>query len=635
MLKKILILTIIPISLLPSHGQLIRNLGINHAIVKANENRKVLLEKSIATDTIFFDTEFFEDFSSYHYEVVPRTNVWSDQYAFINSTYADSMISLGVATLDAYDQQGFPYYSSIQEVSEADTLTSQTFVFNEMPSDSLFFSFFYECGGKVSCPDSKDILLLDFYSAENEIWVTADTISGGEQMHTFKQHIVPVSDTLIENGFRFRFRNYVSLSMENIPGQDLGKYSNADQWHVDYIQLKSTGNRLELTSIDDMTIVKPLLPSLKELTAVPYSHYALAQSAIERTTIPITYRTIFPERSDIISLVRHYYSYDLGGNKLLRDLQYDENITPYDYFHEEEFFTAGFTYDEADTIGEIELTAVIEALAEDQKLVNDTVKRKEIYYDHYAYDDGTAELGLGIAGEYQNLNKIAVRFRVYRASNNPDTLKAILIYFNKSIDDYTSQSEYGISIRKNVGNIPSDDTLYTSKGFFPDYSLRLNEFARIELDRPIVVSDTFFVVIDQLDSYLNIGYDINNDNLNKIFFYTGQDWENSNSLPKGSLMVRASFGNHSLPLTKTETLEKSQDFKLFPNPVHDVMYFNLYYDNMTTYNIKVYNIMGVMLMNFISDHNSIDVSTLDKGIYILQMTSNDNKESITTKFLKE
>ncbi|MBA7565474.1 hypothetical protein ES708_07158 [subsurface metagenome] len=150
MLKKILTLTIILTRIIPSSGQIIKSLDYNHAVIKANEERKKIPLKSIGSDTIYFDSEFFEDFSSYHYEIFPRPNVWADQYAFINSTYADSMISLGVATLDAYDQKGFPYYSSLNKVAESDTLTSQIFVFNEIPEDTLFFSFFYQCGGKVS-----------------------------------------------------------------------------------------------------------------------------------------------------------------------------------------------------------------------------------------------------------------------------------------------------------------------------------------------------------------------------------------------------------------------------------------------------------------------------------------------------
>ncbi len=635
MLKKILTLTIILTRIIPSSGQIIKSLDYNHAVIKANEERKKIPLKSIGSDTIYFDSEFFEDFSSYHYEIFPRPNVWADQYAFINSTYADSMISLGVATLDAYDQKGFPYYSSLNKVAESDTLTSQIFVFNEIPEDTLFFSFFYQCGGKVSEPEITDTLILDFYSSEDTAWIMAHYLLGGEQMHTFEQVIIPVADSLIADGFRFRFRNYTSLALENIPGLDLGKFSNADQWHIDYIQIKSVTNRLSLTYLDDMTVVEPLLPTFTEYSTVPYKHLTFAQSAVERRTIPFSYRTIFPNMGTIVSLERYYFSYDLGTGELLRYLKYNENVEPFTYHYEEEYFTSGYTYKEEDTIGELELIAVINANSIDQNKINDTVKRREVYHDSYAYDDGTAELGLGISGEHQDLNRIAVRFRIFRRSNNPDTLKAVLIYFNKSIDDYTSESEYRISIRKNDGEKPASDTLYTSNLYFPNYSTRLNEFTRIELDRPIVVSDTFFIVIEQLDSYLNIGYDINNDNLRNIFFYTGQSWENSYSLPKGSLMVRPSFGNYTLPLTKTKSVEIAETLKIFPNPASEVLYIKLPHNGSEIYSVKVYNIMGVILMHLITDNNTIDISSLEKGMYILQLSSFDGEEKYTTKFIKE
>ena len=673
MLRKILILKIILISILPSYGQVIRNLGFNHAVVKARKESKVFFEKSIASDTIFFEDEFFEDFSSYHYEVFPRPDVWTDQSAFINSTYADTMISLGVATLDAYNKEGYPYYNSVSKLSGGDTLSSQFFSFNGSSADALLFSFFYQCGGKVSEPDDIDSLFVDFLVPYNliktdtfkidsiiyepivdtvevdsividtiyidSVWTQVHSIGGGEQMHRFKQVILPIDSFYMNNGFRFRFRNTVSLSMDNIMGQDLGKFSNADQWHIDYIQIKpyTESDSIELTKINDMCMIEPLRPSLTEYTTVPYHHYGYARE-IKRKTIPISYKTTFPDNTNVISLVRHYHSYDLLEDKTLNYLFYDENISPNSFFNDDEYFDPLFSYVEDDTIGIIELTAVIEAQAIDQKLVNDTAKRKEVYHDHYAYDDGTAELGLGIAGEQQSLNKIAVRFKIYKPSNDPDTLRAILIYFNKSIDDYTSTSEFRISIRKNDSEnpeIPASDTLYTSKGYFPDYNTKLNEFTRIELDRPIPLTDTFFVVIEQLDSYLNIGYDINNNTLNKIYFYTGYSWEQSTSLPTGSLMIRPSFGKFTSNPNPVKNIEKPDNLSLFPNPTSDLLYFELGDNQPIHCNVRVYNIMGVMLMNFISENNAINVSSLEKGIYIIQITSTDNKESVTSKFIKE
>lgn len=668
MLRKILIPTIILINALPSYCQVIRDLSINHAVVNARKESHALLDKSSSLDTIYFVDEFFEDFSSYHYEVFPRSDVWADQSAYINSTYADTMISLGVATLDAYDKEGFPYYSSLRKVSEADTLTSQPFNMDGNLADSLLFSFFYQGGGKVSQPDSIDSLFVDFAIFDSiridtnetdpldidtfyvDKWTQVYSIGGGKQMHRFEQVILPVDSSFVKNGFRFRFRNTVSLSMSNITGQDLGKFSNADQWHIDYIQIKpATGiNREELAKINDMCMIKPLMPSLTEYTSVPYQHYGYARE-IKRGTMPISYKTNFPEGVNIVSLIREYYSYDLLRDHLkLNFLEYRENIEPNAFFKNEENFNPFYSYIEGDTIGKLELVSVIKAQAIDQKLINDTAKRIEVYHDHYAYDDGTAELGLGIAGEQQSLNRIAVRFKIYKPSNDPDSLRAILIYFNKSIDDFTSNSEFRISIRKNdshnpvpeLRNFPASDTLYTSRGYFPDYETKLNEFTRIELDRPIALTDTFFIVIEQLDSYLNIGYDINNNNLKNMYFYTGQTWENYThdtltSLPKGSLMIRPSFGTFTSNPNSFRKNEIAINYKLFPNPTRDVLYFESEDYQFTHCNVRIYNIMGVMLLNSVSENNAINVSSLNKGIYLIQITSIDNKKSITSKFIKE
>lgn len=50
----------------------------------------------------------------------------------------------------------------------------------------------------------------------------------------------------------------------------------------------------------------------------------------------------------------------------------------------------------------------------------------------------------------------------------------------------------------------------------------MNEFTRIEIDPPSPVPEDFFVVVNQISGYLNIGYDINNDNLDKIYVYSNQ-----------------------------------------------------------------------------------------------------------------
>ena len=148
------------------------------------------------------------------------------------------------------------------------------------------------------------------------------------------------------------------------------------------------------------------------------------------------------------------------------------------------------------------------------------------YYDHYAYDDGTAEMGVSLDGEYESNKRIAMRYRAFRRSSNPDSLRAVLIYFAKSVDSVTLDYQFHLCIRKNnTQGAPSNEILYYSQDpITPDYSGGINEFTRIELTPPISVSDTFFVSLEQITGFLNIGYDVNNNHLNQLFQYTNSSW---------------------------------------------------------------------------------------------------------------
>ncbi len=570
----------------------------------------------------------------------------ADNYAYINSTYADSMISIGVATLDAYDQYGYPYYTEGKKHTSADTLTSHPFKFTGSLPSPLYMSFFYQAGGKGDLPEGivtndpgfpgRDTLIVEIYSHDT-VWVTVFKTLDNTTPHQFKQAIIQIPDTLVKDGFQFRFRNYVSLP-DYPQGTDLGKFGNADQWHIDYIQLRQATNPQVMENLNDIMVVEPLLPSFVEYTAVPWHHFSLAQSAQsnERRTIPFSFRTYYPDSINTInSINRIYETYDLNSGDLLRARERHNPEPPFAYRHYEDSISSDFLYNENDTIGRFEIITYIETTAgESQRKVNDTLKRTETYYDHYAYDDGTAEFGFGIEGEQQEHARIALRFRTFRHSSNPDSLRAVLIYFCKSVDSVSANAQYEISIRKNDGAEPADDTLYTSDIFTPDYSAHLNEFTRIEINPPLLIADTFFVVIEQINGYLNIGYDINNNSRNNLYVYTNNEWTNPYSIPGGSLMIRPSFGNYSLP-TQIADNEIQEDFILYPNPVTDRLNFSIVSDDQGQYAIRIFNLAGVMLYNTITRENAIAVDQLNRGIYFIEIMDLDTNKRYTSKFIKQ
>jgi hypothetical protein len=619
-------------------GQELKSLGYNPAIVRAVRAGEAKRSKlnSIA-DTLSLD--FFEDFSTYAYTPFPSYLRWSDSYAYVNSTFADSMISIGVATLDAYDQNGVRYRAINNAPIPSDTLTSRGFIFNVAPdpADSVFLSFFYQAGGKGEMPDIIDTLLVDFYSFPDNKWVNTWKITGGVQQHTFTQVILPVDTSFLKTGFRFRFRNYTSIK-QNIEEME----SNADQWNLDYIQLKHATNSNEMKNLDDVAIMEPLLPSLTEYSSVPYRHLPYAQSTCQRQTIPLKFRTYYPERAEVIMVSRTYISNDLVTGTRIKKIPLSGGLEneelPSAIFSYNDFFTADLNYRATDTIGKLELVSYIAATNEkNQRRENDTVRRREYYYDYYAYDDGSAEFGFGISGENQDTIQIAYKYRIYRKSSEPDTLRGVYIYFNKTLNFSTSDIKFKVCVWKNNGAEPGQLLYQSYESYTPDTIKGINQFTRYDLDNPVPVSDTIFVGIKQpYAKFINIGYDINYNSLQNIYVKTNANgWYNPYSIEAGSLMIRPSFGNYDVTLgLKKEQI--STNLMIYPNPAKDVLFFESP-DGIEfgISHIKVLNILGMTLIDTYTDDNSIDISSLNKGLFLLIINPSERNMIRAVKFIKD
>ena len=135
---------------------------------------------------------FVDDFSNYI--GYPNKTLWQDKQAFVNQGYSIAPPTLGVATLDALDQNGKIYAHAKSTPFPADTLTSLPIRLDSIFTtprkikiqDSLYFSFYFQPGGGVfpqegtpkyrewervgDAPETSDSLVLEFGYA------TGDTI---------------------------------------------------------------------------------------------------------------------------------------------------------------------------------------------------------------------------------------------------------------------------------------------------------------------------------------------------------------------------------------------------------------------------------------------------------------------------
>ena len=70
------------------------------------------------------------------------------------------------------------------------------------------------------------------------------------------------------------------------------------------------------------------------------------------------------------------------------------------------------------------------------------------------------------------------------------------------------------------------------------------------------------------------------------------------------------------------------DISIYPNPTSDMVFIE---GNYTQLKVIIYNVLGKEILNK-SITNSIDISHLDNGVYILQLS--DGVKLITRKIIK-
>jgi hypothetical protein len=638
-LKAILITTIIISNITDIIAQELRSLSRNQVVINAIEKKgfiTTLRTKAARVAPVVLQLPFFEDFSDYGPLPLvwpfPKSEKWSDSYAFINSEFPDSMISIGVATLDAFDQNGFPYSITKADSGFSDTLTSNYFNITTGPGN-IYLSFFYEAGGKGEMPDLEDSLFVDFYTPKCK-WVNVWQIQGGQEQHVFTQQTILVPDSLQKDSLRFRFRNHTSIS-----DKEKEKESNVDQWHLDYIQLNRTSKPDTLAYLNDAMVIQTLLPSIKEYCSVPYHHLDMARASSERTNTDFVIRTYYPQKLDLLEVTRFHSSFDVENNKLKErpgNGGIANTVNPVEINSFPDLFAADMSYNPASKSGKLELLSYFNINDPYQRTVNDTLRRTEYYADYYAYDDGSAEFGFGNSGGSGDMFFIANRYRIFRRAENPDTLKAVYIYFNKPEYIGDDTVEFKVCVWKNDGLLPGEFLYESSDYLKPDYSKRINEFIRYELETPLLVSDTIFVGIRQNTSaFINIGYDRNNNSRDNIYVKTdASGWYNPYSKPTGSLMIRPSFGAQDIVLA-TDQPSLEQQIGIYPNPANDFVNLRLPDElNNKPLKIQVINIMGLTQINTTTENYSIDISALQTGIYFIVVSSTEGNFRTTNKFLK-
>ncbi len=585
---------------------------------KANE------QKPFPKTVVYNQLPFTDDFSDY--EGIPNPNKWQQGNVVVNRGYQYNPPSLGVATLDATDLYGKLYPAANTSSFGADTLCSQPIRLDSVtntvklklsPKDSIYLSFFVQPAGGSgppwesigSTPSKSDSIILEFYSSNQE-WKRIWAMGGIEVDSLFVRNgayyqyvLIPiVEEEFFIKDFQIRFRNTASCS--NNP---LDTYvGNCDQWNIDYVFLDRNRNCSDTTR-RDLAFVDPAPSLLKRYQSMPARQFT-SEEMSDNINIKIVNLSDEP-----LSSTYKFFITDEANQEIFN---YDggfENIAPYITAHSYQTAqahanpTINYSFDiNPQSWERFTITHIIkEGVGQDMLSANDTMRFEQIFENYFAYDDGSAENGIGV--EPISESHLAVAYEL----NTSDTLTAVDIYFNSSLNE-ANFKPFFICVWNASGNLPGE-MIHKTEQLIPS-SDSLNRFARFVLDEPLILpAGRFFISLQsKSNDYLNIGFDRNTNSSQYTYSKTSADWEQS--FLKGSVMLRPYFGRAAWVGLKDA---ERQTMKVYPNPTSGRFYVQTEGQSLK----RIYDLSGRLLLE--TKDNQVDISSLSQGIYILKVTGRD------------
>ncbi len=570
------------------------------------------LEVGNLSDTIWVDDpEFIQDSARIFIKTMNAPDkLWLNDQAYHNYRFAVEPWSLGVVTFDGLDENGYPYNFGSTINQENDVLLAKPIDMSiNTPADSIYFSFLYQKEGFGDKPETDDSLYLEFYSPISEVWKRVWRTDGG-QTTDFQVAHIPVKDpNYFSKGFQFRFINYGSPA------------GGLDHFHIDYVNLRTLSGYQD-TLFKDFAVVYPISTLLKDYISVPWKHFKNHPNNKMGDSVKVTVRngselTENNQQGKVEIFYDGIFENDFvlnatvlsGGN-----INYAPRTT-YTSYHD---FSLGYVYDNTvnDTMAIFDYEGYVPAQFPNDA-INDTTFGQQIFKNYYAYDDGTAEKAYGVTGTQGIL---AYKFEAYQ----PDSLIAIQIHFVPSVVD-VSNNLFRLMVWDDQNGQPGsivyeDDILNTHQ---PKYTNERNKFTTyfFKDTMKVGVGETFYIGMRQVEEdRLNIGFDMNHDHSNKIFWSIdgGYNWHNASY--SGSMLMRPVVTSNmdyllGVKHQAIDKKEKNHNFTIYPNPTNNSIQINAVNPtNITQYEIRDLNGRIVMVSD---GQTQINVSNLQSGIYLV------------------
>ncbi|RYM33804.1 T9SS type A sorting domain-containing protein [Brumimicrobium glaciale] len=566
-------------------------------------------------DTIWVNNpDFVQDSARIFIATINDPNkLWVNDQAYHNYRFAVNPWSLGVVTFDGLDEFGYPYNFGTSANGIADLLIGKPLdLSTNAPGDSIYLSFLYQTQGFGDMPGvegpNSDSIYLEFYSPATQLWKRVWRSGGGSTTDFKVAHIAVTDPIYFQKGFQFRFSNFGSLA------------GALDHFHIDYVDFRTLSGYQD-TLFKDFALVYPISTLLKDYISVPWKHYRNNPVGKMSDEVEVTVRNGSElTENNQNGRVNVYYNGNLEGNYALNaaalsggNINYSPRTT-YSSVHD---FSSGYAYDHTlsnDTMGIFDYEGIASAQFPNNP-INDTTFGQQVFKNYYAYDDGTAEKAYGVTAE-QGL--LAYQFNAYE----PDSLVAIQIHFVPSVVD-VSNNLFLLTVWDDQNGQPGA-ILYEDEFFYPRqpiYTYGRNNFKSyfFKDTMRVGVGETYYIGMRQIDEdRLNIGFDMNHDNADKIFWSIdgGGNWNNSNF--EGSVMMRplvTSKMDYQLGIKERILTAQNLDFTIYPNPTRNILNIKgENFSNSTAFEIRDLN--GRIVTRF-TNEEQVDISMVHNGIYLV------------------
>ncbi|MCQ2959736.1 MAG: T9SS type A sorting domain-containing protein [Bacteroidales bacterium] len=420
-------------------------------------------------------------------------------------------------------------------------------------------------------------------------------------------------------GFRFRFKNYTSLS------NDESHARNEDFWHLDVVWLNSHRS-IENSNVPDVAFASEISALYPKYKALPMSHFANVEPNDFRMTIHSKFTNFDNDYRKVkfnFSVTKQHNGDELQYSTYETDIPADTTVSEADILMDffDDDVVPNFIAQDIPLYkeGEYEFKYYftdINNLLYSQYRWNDTCRTKLVLSNYYAYDDGTPEAGYGLRDA--PMGRVAFKYDILES----DTLKAISTYFNPTMLNVSTT--FNLCVWDNENGLPGKLLYYspTEKVKFAD---GMFEFVEYEIvpenivsgDKSLVVGKTFFIGWEQPnDVLLNMGIDLNTTLNNRLYYNLGFQWESS--VQKGALLLRPIFDFYT-PKTSVEVLETG-DLKLVPTVAKSQV--NVL-TNQACASVEVIDMLGQIVFKTTKD--SFSVSSLENGCYAVKVLTESGK----------